>query len=101
MEEISPALRRYDVVEKPSREAQALSKVQLTDQNKDAAVSGEPLRKTVENFFFTNSISRSSPTMARCSAAKAAKDPNTNFMAPGEPNPQVGYGPSQLAGASA
>jgi NADH dehydrogenase (ubiquinone) Fe-S protein 1 len=30
--------------------------------------------------------------MARCSAAKAAKNPETNFMAAGEPNPQVGYG---------
>jgi NADH dehydrogenase (ubiquinone) Fe-S protein 1 len=31
--------------------------------------------------------------MARCSAAKAANNPQTNFMAPGEPNAQVGYGP--------
>lgn len=30
--------------------------------------------------------------MARCSAAKAQKNCETNFMAPGEPNPQVGYG---------
>lgn len=35
----------------------------------------------------------SSPTMARCSAAKASGNPSTNFMAPGEPNPQVAYGP--------
>lgn len=34
----------------------------------------------------------SSPTMARCSAAKATGNPQTNFMAPGEPNPQVAYG---------
>jgi NADH dehydrogenase (ubiquinone) Fe-S protein 1 len=31
--------------------------------------------------------------MARCSAAKAANNPQTNFMAPGEPNSQVEYGP--------
>ena len=37
--------------------------------------------------------------MARCSAAKAAKNPETNFMAPGEPNPQVHYGLSDLAAA--
>lgn len=36
----------------------------------------------------------SSPTMARCSAAKAQKIAETNFMAPGEPNPQVTYGPT-------
>lgn len=101
MEEISPALRRYDIVEPTSKELQALSKVQLVEQNKSATVTGAPFKNTVENFYFTNSISRSSPTMARCSAAKAAKDPHTNFMAPGEPNPQVSYGPPELAGASA
>ncbi|EME47153.1 hypothetical protein DOTSEDRAFT_69195 [Dothistroma septosporum NZE10] len=101
MEEISPALRRYDIVEPTSKQLQALSKVQLVDQNKGSQASGQPLRQVIENFFFTNSISRSSPTMARCSAAKAAKNPETNFMAPGEPNPQVAYGPPQIAGASA
>jgi NADH dehydrogenase (ubiquinone) Fe-S protein 1 len=98
MEEISPALRRYDLVE-PAALPQ-LSKIQLVEQNKGAKASGAPLKPVIENFFFTDSISRSSPTMARCSAAKAAKDPHTNFMAPGEPDPQVNYGPS-AAGASA
>ena len=41
----------------------------------------------------------SSPTMARCSAAKAQKIAETNFMAPGEPNPQVTYGPVDGAAA--
>lgn len=101
MEEISPALRRYDVVECASAEAQKLSKVQLVEQNAGAKTSNQPIQKVVENFYFTDAISRSSPTMARCSAAKAAKNPETNFMAPGEPHAQVGYGPSELAGASA
>jgi len=87
MEEISPALRRYDVVEPAS--SPALGRVQLVDQNKNAKVGGKPLKNPIENFFFTDAISRSSPTMARCSAAKAAKNPETNFMAPGYPNPQV------------
>lgn len=95
MEEISPALRRYDVVESTSMPQ--LSKVQLVDQNKGTKPTNEPLKKVIENFFFTDSISRNSPTMARCSAAKAAKNPETNFLAPGEPNPQVGYGPPQSA----
>ncbi len=34
----------------------------------------------------------SSPTMARCSAAREAGNPETNFNAPGEPDPQVSYG---------
>ena len=101
MEEISPALRRYDIVEPPSKEIQGLSKVQLVDHNKGAKASGTPFKLPIDNFFFTDAISRSSPTMARCSAAKAAKNPETNFMAPGEPHAQVTYGPSQLAGASA
>ncbi|KAF2471397.1 NADH-quinone oxidoreductase [Lindgomyces ingoldianus] len=91
MEEISPALRRYDVVEPVA--LPGLSKVQLVDQNKGAKPSSTPLKKVIEDFYFTDSISRNSPTMARCSAAKAANNPETNFMAPGEPNPQVGYGP--------
>ncbi|KAF1814617.1 NADH-quinone oxidoreductase [Eremomyces bilateralis CBS 781.70] len=93
MEEISPALRRYDVVEPVSQEVAALAKVQLVDQNKGAKATGEIMKKVVENFYFTDAISRSSPTMARCSAAKATKNPETNFMAPGETHPQVEYGP--------
>ncbi len=107
MEEISPVLRRYDLVE-PSSLA-SLSKVQLVDQNKGAKATGAPLKKPIENFFFTDVISRryiskfflnqitdesysSSPTMARCSAAKATGNPKTNFMAQGLPNPQAAYG---------
>ncbi|MCJ1340372.1 NADH dehydrogenase (ubiquinone) 78K chain precursor, 5-prime end [Bachmanniomyces sp. S44760] len=94
MEEISPALRRYDIVE-PSAMSH-LSKVQLVDQNKGSKVSGQPFEKVIKNFFFTDVISRSSPTMARCSAAKETKNPRTNFLAPGE---QIEYGPprSQIA----
>jgi NADH dehydrogenase (ubiquinone) Fe-S protein 1 len=33
--------------------------------------------------------------MARCSAAKATKNPQTNFLAMGEPNPQAYYGPPE------
>jgi NADH dehydrogenase (ubiquinone) Fe-S protein 1 len=56
MEEISPALRRYDVVE--STGLAALSKVQLVDQNKGAKVSGEPFKRIIEDFYFTDAISR-------------------------------------------
>jgi NADH dehydrogenase (ubiquinone) Fe-S protein 1 len=58
MEEISPAMRRYDVVETTS--LGALSKVQLVDQNKGAKVSGEPYKKAIEDFYFTDAISRRS-----------------------------------------
>ncbi|MCJ1307031.1 NADH dehydrogenase (ubiquinone) 78K chain precursor, 5-prime end [Agyrium rufum] len=90
MEDISPALRRYDIVEPTS--LASLSKVQLVDQNKGAKVTGAPFRRVIEDFYFTDVISRSSPTMARCSAAKKAGNPLTNQNAPGDPEPQVAYG---------
>lgn len=95
MEDVSPSLRRYDIVEQASREVASLGKVQLVDQNRNAQVGNKPLIKPIENFFFTDVISRSSPTMARCSAAKETGNPKTNFMAPGEPNSQVHYGPER------
>ncbi|KAK0740645.1 hypothetical protein B0T18DRAFT_431919 [Schizothecium vesticola] len=94
MVEISPALTSYDVVERAS--LPGLSKVQLAEQNKGAKATGEPLKKVIDNFYFTDVISRSSPTMARCSAAKETGDPRTNFMAPGieeeRPMGQIAYG---------
>ncbi|KAH0559949.1 NADH dehydrogenase (ubiquinone) 78K chain precursor, 5-prime end [Trichoglossum hirsutum] len=86
MEEISPALTRYDVVEPTS--LLGLSRTQLVDQNKGSKPTGVPLKKVIENFYFTDAISRSSQTMARCSAAKATGNPNTSF----EPEPQIAYG---------
>ena len=56
MEEISPALRRYDIVE-PST-LSTLSKVQLVDQNKSSKSSGQPFGKVIEDFYFTDVISR-------------------------------------------
>ncbi len=75
MEEIAPSLRRYDVVEGTG--LPQLSKVQLVDQNKGAKPGNAPLKSAIENFFFTDAISRSSPTMARCSASKATGNPLT------------------------
>jgi NADH dehydrogenase (ubiquinone) Fe-S protein 1 len=56
MVEISPALAAYDVVEPVA--LRQLSKVQLVDQNKGSKSSGEPLKKVIENFYFTDVISR-------------------------------------------
>ena len=56
MVEISPTLARYDVVEPVS--LKQLSKVQLVDQNKGSKSGGEPLKKVIENFYFTDVISR-------------------------------------------
>jgi len=56
MEEISPVLRCYDLVEPSS--LGSLSKVQLVDQNKGAKASGAPLKKPIQDFYFTDVISR-------------------------------------------
>lgn len=56
MEEISPALRRYDLVEEVA--LPTLGKVQLVDQNKGSKASEEPFRKAIEDFYFTDAISR-------------------------------------------
>ena len=69
MEEISPALTRYDVVE-PASMSTVGNKVQLVDGNQGSKPTNTPLTRVVENFYFTDAISRSSPTMGRCSAAK-------------------------------
>ncbi|KAK8026158.1 NADH dehydrogenase [Apiospora arundinis] len=94
MVEISPALGAYDVVEQSA--LQSLSKVQLVDQNKGAKQTGAPLKKVIDDFYFTDVISRSSPTMARCSVAKATGNPDNNLMASGmtedRPMGQVMYG---------
>jgi NADH dehydrogenase (ubiquinone) Fe-S protein 1 len=56
MVEISPSLASYDLVEPVA--LKQLSKVQLMDQNKGSKASGAPLKKVIENFFFTDVISR-------------------------------------------
>lgn len=56
MEEISPVLRRYDFVEQTSQGQ--LSKVQLVDQNKGVQPTNFPFEKAIEDFYFTDPISR-------------------------------------------
>jgi NADH dehydrogenase (ubiquinone) Fe-S protein 1 len=53
--------------------------------------------KTSTYFIDTLLIGCSSPTMARCSAAKETGNPETNYLAPGysseNPHGRVAYGP--------
>lgn len=81
MVEISPALRSYDIVEGTGMPQ--LQKVQLVDQNKGSKPTGQPFKLPIEDFYMTDSISRSSPTMARVSASKKVGNALNNFMAPG------------------
>lgn len=56
MEEISPVMRRYDVVEPTS--LPSLSKIQLAEQNKGTQPTNAPFKNVIEDFYFTDSISR-------------------------------------------
>ena len=56
MEEISPALRHYDVVEGTS--LPQLQRVQLVDQNKGTKAENKPFASVIKDFFFTDAISR-------------------------------------------
>ena len=56
MEEVSPTLRHYDVVE-PSTMG-AMSKVQLVDQNKGSKSSGKAFGTVIDDFYLTDVISR-------------------------------------------
>ena len=56
MVEISPTLASYDLVEPVA--LKQLSKVQLVDQNKGSKPSGGALKNVIENFYFTDVISR-------------------------------------------
>lgn len=56
MEEISPALRHYDVAEGTG--LPQLQKVQLVDQNKGTKAENKPFSSVIKDFFFTDAISR-------------------------------------------
>ncbi|KAI8373185.1 G subunit of NADH dehydrogenase [Radiomyces spectabilis] len=63
LSEISPALTRYDVIEKPSVAQLGLSSLKKSN----VSSSGEALTSVIKNFYQTDVISRASSTMAKCS----------------------------------
>ncbi|KAK9447751.1 uncharacterized protein V1518DRAFT_420321 [Limtongia smithiae] len=72
LSEIAPHLVRHDIIE-PSTSALAATGVrtQLVDANRGVKSTGDRLRSVIENFYFTDAISRSSPTLAKASVAFA------------------------------
>lgn len=70
--EIAPNLLSHDILEPASLSTLGL-KSQVVDQNSIARTSGKKLSQVIENFYFTNSIARSSKTMAKCSVAFSEK----------------------------
>lgn len=57
MEELSPALTRYDVVEPASLSAVGV-RLGLIEANTGSKVLGAVMKRVIENFYFTDSISR-------------------------------------------
>ena len=71
--EIAPHLVRHDVIEPVSQEIAKIGFNDLVNKNKSATIFGEPLKNPIDNFYFTDVISRSSPTMAKCISTFGAK----------------------------
>ncbi|KAI3406960.1 NdufS1 [Candida oxycetoniae] len=71
--DIAPSLIRHDVVEPVSSEIAQIGFLDLVKKNSSATILGEALQNPIKNFYFTDVISRSSPTMAKCVAAFGAK----------------------------
>lgn len=57
MEELSPALTRYDVVEPASLSAVGV-RLGLIEANTGSKVLGTVMKRVIENFYFTDAISR-------------------------------------------
>merc|ERR1712038_2187349 len=73
--EVSPNLTRYGLVEEANYFAQA-AQLASADKKAKAFATGTPLDvnvKELEDFYMTNSISRASPTMAKCVTAVKAE----------------------------
>ncbi|KAG7173753.1 NADH-ubiquinone oxidoreductase 75 kDa subunit-like [Homarus americanus] len=66
--EVSPNLTRYGDVEEANYFAQATALAEMVSGKKGAAPIDVPQKK-LEDFYMTNSITRASPTMAKCIAA--------------------------------
>ncbi|KAK8719088.1 hypothetical protein OTU49_014252 [Cherax quadricarinatus] len=66
--EISPNLTRYGEVEEANYFTQASALAQLVSGKQDTTPIDVPQKK-LEDFYMTNSITRASPTMAKCIAA--------------------------------
>lgn len=71
--EIAPHLVRHDVIEPVSQEIAKIGFNDLVNKNKSATIFGEPLKNPIDNFYFIDVISRSSPTMAKCISTFGAK----------------------------
>ncbi|WPK23773.1 hypothetical protein PUMCH_001019 [Australozyma saopauloensis] len=73
MAEIAPHLVRYDVIEPTSELVASLGLKDIISRHGAAKIAGDALKNPIDNFYFTDVISRSSPTMAKCVSSFGAK----------------------------
>lgn len=71
--DIAPHLIRHEVIEPVSSDIVKIGFTELVNNNKSAKIAGSPLKNPITNFYFTDVISRSSPTMAKCISTFGAK----------------------------
>lgn len=71
--QIAPHLVRHDVVEPTSSEVASIGFNDITNRTQSITSVGVPLKNPINNFYFTDVISRSSPTMAKCIATFGAQ----------------------------
>ncbi len=65
MSDIAPHLTRYDVVEEMSNPELGLTQL----VNKSTKSTGAIFKSIIQDYYMTDSISRASQTMAKCSSA--------------------------------
>lgn len=73
MADIAPHLVEVDIIEPSSRAIVSLGLQDIISRNKNARASSSLLKNPIDNFYFTDAISRSSPTMAKCVSSFGAK----------------------------
>lgn len=83
MAQIAPHLVRHGVVEPVSPAVAKLGVQELASSNSKAVASSNALKNPIANFYFTDVISRSSPTMAKCVASFG---PQIDKIAAGSPS---------------
>lgn len=71
--EIAPHFVRHDVIEPVSEAVVDIGLKDILNRLQSSKISGVPLKNPIDNFYFTDVISRSSPTMAKCVSSFGAK----------------------------
>lgn len=66
--QIAPHLVKYDAIEPTSKDVASVGINDINKRLKSITSVGVPLKNPIDNFYFTDVISRSSPTMAKCIA---------------------------------